>query len=280
MTLKIALLAAAAAAFSAGAAQAASVEIKDAVARITVVPEDRSDIKVEIVKSHAELPLTVRTAGSHTVIDGDLRRQIRDCDGMSSRPRVKVRGVGRVDFEDMPQIVIHTPRAVSVSAGGAVVGAIGRSASLELRNSGCSAWTIADVAGEAVIRESGAGSIRMGASDRLEVHVSGAANIHATRVRKSLDAQLSGAGNVRVAELNGEMDARVSGVGKIDVRSGRASMVRASVSGIGSVDFGGAAQDLDASISGLGGVRVEQVNGTVRKSVSGGGSVSVGNRPT
>ena len=55
---------------------------------------------------------------------------------------------------------------------------------------------------------------------------------------------------------------------------------RASVSGIGSVDFGGQAQDLDASISGLGGVRVEQVTGTVRKSVSGGGHVSVGNRPT
>lgn len=279
MTLKIALIAAAAA-FSASAAQAASVQIQDAVARITVVPEDRNDIKVEIVRPHAELPLTVRTSGGHTVIDGDLHRRIRDCDGMGSRPRVKVRGVGRVDFEDMPQIVIHTPRAVSISAGGAVVGAIGRSASLELKNSGCSAWTIADVAGEAVIRESGAGSIRMGASDRLEVHVSGAANIHATRVRKSLDAQLSGAGNVRVAELNGEMDARVSGVGKIDVRGGRASTVRASVSGIGSVDFGGAAQDLEASISGLGGVRVEQVTGTVRKSVSGGGNVSVGNRPT
>ena len=280
MMLKTALLAAAAVAISVGAAQAATVEIRDAVARVIVVPEDRDDIRVEIVKPHPKLPLSVRTTDGATVIDGDLRRRIQDCDDMSSRPRIRVRNVGRVDYDEMPQIVIHTPRSVAVSAGGAVVGSIGRAGSLDLRNSGCAAWTVADVAGDATIHESGAGSIRMGASDRLEVHLSGAANIHATRVRKSLKAQLSGAGNVRVAELSGDMEARVSGVGKIDVRSGRADTVRASVSGIGSVDFGGATRDLDASISGLGGVHVEQVTGAVRKSVSGGGQVRVGNRPT
>jgi hypothetical protein len=260
MKLTIAL-AAAAAALSAGAAQAASVEIRDAVLRVTVVPEDRADIKVEVVKPHPELPLSVRNEGGRVVIDGDLRRRIRDCNAMSSRPSVKVRDVGRVDYEAMPQ-----------------VGAIGRSGSLSLSNSGCSAWTIADVAGEAEIHESGAGSIRMGASDRLELHLSGAANVHATRVKSGMDARLSGAGNVRVAEVNGDMEARVSGVGKIDVRDGRARLIRASVSGIGSVDYGGAAQDLDASISGLGGVHVDHVTGSVRKSVSGGGRVSIGNR--
>lgn len=279
MTLKIALIAATAA-FAAGSAQAASVEIKDAVARITVVPEDRADIKVDVVKSHPSLPLTVRTFGDRTIVDGDLRRRIRDCNTMSSKPSAKVRDVGRVDYEDMPQIVIYAPRNVALSASGAVVGSIGRSGNLDLSNSGCSSWTIADVAGEAEIHESGAGRVRMGSADRLEVHLSGAANIQATRVRRSLEARLSGAGNVRVAELNGEMEAQVSGVGKIDVKEGRASRVRASVSGIGSVDFGGATQDLDASISGLGNVRVEQVTGNVRKSVSGGGHVSIGNRPT
>ena len=276
MKLTIALAAAVAAA--AGAAQAASLEIRDAVVRVTVVPEDRTDIRVDVVKPHPQLPLRVRHEDGRVVIDGDLGRRIRACNGMADRPRVKVRGVGRVDYESMPQVVVHTPRNVEVSAGGAVVGAIGRSGGLSLANSGCSAWTIADVAGEAEIHESGAGSIRMGASERLEVHLSGAADIHATRVNRGLDARLSGAGNVRVAEVNGDMDARVSGVGKIDVRDGRARLVRASVSGIGSVDYGGATQDLDATISGLGGVHVEEVTGQVRKSVSGGGHVSIGRR--
>ena len=40
---------AAAAASPRGAAHAASVEIRDAVARVTVVPEDRADVRVEII---------------------------------------------------------------------------------------------------------------------------------------------------------------------------------------------------------------------------------------
>ncbi|MBL8552710.1 MAG: hypothetical protein JNL41_00425, partial [Phenylobacterium sp.] len=79
MQPKIALIAAGAAALAAlgalaaaGPAQAASVEIKDAVARVTVVPEDRADIKVDIVRPHPRLPLTVRTLGDRTIVDGDL----------------------------------------------------------------------------------------------------------------------------------------------------------------------------------------------------------------
>jgi hypothetical protein len=279
MRIQMAFWLAAAATFTAGVANAASVEIRDAVARVTVVPQDRADVRVEIIKSHPELPLSVNTTAGHTVIDGDLDRKIRDCNGMNDKPRLKVRGVGRVAYEDMPQVVIYTPRAVDLTAGGAVQGAIGRSASLKLRNSGCAAWTIADVAGEAHIHQSGAGAVRMGASEKLDIRLSGAAHIHATRVRQGgLEAQLSGAGGVRVDEVRGPVEARVSGVGQIEVDSGRASMVRASVSGIGQVEFDGSADDLDASISGLGSIRVKEVTGSVTKSVSGGGSVRVGNR--
>ncbi|MBL8770040.1 MAG: hypothetical protein JNK30_01545 [Phenylobacterium sp.] len=278
LAVRLTTAAAAIVAASAGAAHAASVEIKDAVARVTVVPADRSDVRVEVVRPNAALPLAVRSEGGRVVVDGGLHRRIRGCDALSARPHVRVRGVGRVDYDEMPQVVIHTPRSVSLSASGAVVGAIGRSSSLELSNSGCSAWTIADVAGAAEIHESGAGSIRMGASDRLELHLSGAADVHATRVRNGLDARLSGAGNVQVAEVNGDVQARVSGVGKIGMENGRANLIRASVSGVGSVEYGGAARDLDASISGLGGVRVREVTGQVRKSVSGGGRVSIGDR--
>lgn len=279
MRLDIALAAAAlvSAAAATPQAQAATIELKDAVARVIVVPEDRADIKVEIISANPRLPLTVRTAGDRTIVDGDLDRKIRNCNG-GERGKVRVSGVGDVHYADMPQVVIRTPRAVSVVAGGAVRGSIGRSASLEMRNSGCSAWTVADVAGDAILHQSGAGSVRMGAASRLDVHLSGAGGISATKVRQSLAAKLSGAGGVRVEDLSGTMDAQVSGVGQIKVAGGRAERVRASVSGIGGVEFGGVANDLDASISGLGGVRVHEVTGAIRKSVSGGGSVSVGNR--
>lgn len=279
MRLWTAILAAAAA-FSATAANAASVEIRDAVARVTVVPQDRSDVRVEIVRPNAELPLKVSVSGDRTLVDGDLGRRIRDCNGMGGNARVNVRGVGKVSYDEMPQVVIYTPRDVKLEANGALVGAVGRSASLELHNSGCANWTIADVAGEAELRQSGAGNVKMGTAGRLDVHLSGAANIHAVGVRDGMDARLSGAGGVTIDTFGGAMEADVSGVGQIRIADGRATHVRASVSGIGGVDFGGAAQDLDASISGLGNIRVKEVTGSVSKSVSGGGRIRVGNRPS
>jgi hypothetical protein len=268
----------AAALLAAGSAQAASVDIRDAVARVTVVPEDRADVKVDVIRPNDKLPLRISTIGDRTIVDGDLDHRIRNCNHMGEKAHVSVRGVGDVDYADMPQIVVHAPKSVVISTSGAVQGAIGRSGDLELHNSGCSAWTIADVAGEAEIHESGAGSIHMGQSDRLSVQLSGAANIHATRVRKALDARLSGAGNIKIDDLQGELGAQVSGVGQVHVGQGQASLVKASVSGIGTVAFDGVAHDLDASISGLGSVRVNEVTGSVSKSVSGGGSVQIGKR--
>jgi hypothetical protein len=277
MRLAIALLAATTTLAVAGAAAAApSVEIRDAVARVTVVAEDRADVKVEMVTTNPSLPIEVRTEGGRTVVSGNLAHRITDCHTRGDHPSAYVRGVGDIRFENMPQLVIHTPKAVVVETGGAVYGAVGRSASLDLENSGCSAWTVADVAGDATIRASGAGSVRMGSAGRLDARLSGAGNLHATEIRQGMDATLSGAGSVNIDTLSGPMAAHVSGVGHIKVADGHAGAVRASVSGVGSVDFGGDAQTLDASISGFGGIRVKAVHGQVSKSVSGGGHVSIG----
>jgi len=277
MRLVIATAVAATALAAASAAAAApSVEIRDAVARVTVVPEDRADVKVEMLTTNAALPLDVRTEGSTTVISGHLAHRIHDCHARGDHPTAWVSGIGEVRYENMPQVVIHTPKAVIVEAGGAVYGSVGRSASLDLQNSGCSAWTLADVAGDATLRESGAGSVRMGSAGRLELRLSGAGSVHATQVRQGLDATLSGAGGVTIDDLSGAMLAHVSGVGHIKVAQGHAGAVRASVSGVGSVEFGGDAQSLDASISGFGGIRVKSVSGPVTKSISGGGHVTVG----
>ncbi|MBS0331963.1 MAG: hypothetical protein JSS35_04295 [Proteobacteria bacterium] len=262
---------------AAGAAAAApSVEIRDAVARVIIVPEDRADVKVEMLTTNAALPLEVHAVGSTTVIAGNLAHRINDCHGADDHPSARVRGVGEIRWEDMPQVVIHTPKAVVVESNGAVYGSIGRSGSLDMQNSGCSGWTVADVAGDATLRESGAGNVHMGAAGKLELRLSGAGSVHATQVRQALDATLSGAGGVRIDEMNGAMMAHVSGVGHIKVAQGHATSIHASVSGVGGVEFGGDAQSLDASISGFGGIHVKSVSGQVVKSVSGGGHVSIG----
>ena len=72
MRLAIAIAAVGDSALAAGAAAAApAVEIRDAVVRVTVIPEDRADVKVEMLTVNRALPLEVRTSGA---ADGDLRR--------------------------------------------------------------------------------------------------------------------------------------------------------------------------------------------------------------
>ena len=277
MRLAIAIATAATAFAAASAAAAApSVEIRDAVVRATVIPEDRADVKVEMLTVNASLPLTVRTEGMATVISGDLAHRIYDCHTRGDHPTAWVRGIGSVDYKNMPQVVIHTPRAVAIDASGAVYGSVGRAGSLDLENSGCSAWTVADVAGDTILRESGAGSVRMGSTGKLDVRLSGAGNVHATQVRQGLDATVSGAGGVTIDNLTGAMQAHLSGVGHIKVAQGHVGALHASISGIGGVNFGGQAESLDASISGLGGIRVKTVTGPVTKSISGGGHVTIG----
>ena len=73
-----------------GRQRAPSVEVKDAVARVTVIPENRADIKVEVIQANPQLPLEVRTFAGRTIVDGRLGRRIRDCHGSGENVSVRV----------------------------------------------------------------------------------------------------------------------------------------------------------------------------------------------
>lgn len=278
MRLQTTLLAAvAAASFAAASAKAApTVEIQNAVARVTVVPESRNDIKIEVLRPNERLPLTVRTLGDRTILDGKLERRIRNCRGSGERAVVHVRDVGDVRWADMPQVVIHVPRDVKVDAGGAVYGSIGRSASLELGNSGCGDWTLANVEGSARVSVAGSGDTRMGTSGTLKVRVAGSGDVAAADVKGALDVNIAGSGSASVRSMNGPLEVSVAGSGDVDIGGGRATTMKVSVAGSGDVDFGGVAETLKASIAGSGDVRAKQVTGAVSKSIIGSGSVRVG----
>lgn len=260
---------------TASAANAASLEIRNAVARVTIIPEDRQDIAVEFLRRNADLPMTVRKVGDVTRVEGDVTMQSQHCRQEGGQPRVTSRNRRSVDYDDMPILVVRTPRRVSVETLGAVYGTVGRSAGLDLVKHGCGDWTVANVDGPLSVRETGAGRLRFGSAGQTSLHLSGAADVHAGVIRGPLDVRLSGAGQVVVEELRGALDAVVSGVGKVKVLTGKAESVRAAVSGLGGIDFGGVAGSLRASISGFGNIWVREVTGQVVRSVSGGGRVTI-----
>lgn len=291
-----------AALLAAGAASAAEtrVEIKDAVARVVIVPEARSDVKVSFKTTNASLPLTVRVEGDKTIVDGDLdgplgKGRIRNCRSINGVASVDVSGVGKVAWEDMPQIVIQVPMDASVGAGGAVFGSVGRSTSLKLANAGCGDWTVANVEGAMTLNVAGSGDMKAGSAGSADIKVAGSGDVATKGVRGklttsvagsgdlvsgpvggSLVIRIAGSGDVDVAAVNGDIDVNIAGSGDAVIRGGKAGAVSVSIAGSGEVQFGGAATSVSARVAGSGDIRVASVSGEVKKSIIGSGDVVVG----
>lgn len=269
------LVLAAGAALIGGAAQAASVEIKDAVARVTVIPENRSDVRVEFISTNPRLPLEVRTLGSRTIVDGDLDRKIRNCSG-HGKPSVHVSGVGNVGWDDMPQIVVRVPRDADFSAGGAVFGSVGRAASLDFGNAGCGDWTLANVDGRLRVSQAGSGDVRAGSAGEAKIRMAGSGDIATAGIRGPVEIDVAGSGDVSVGSVQGALDVKIAGSGDVKVLGGHATAMMVSIAGSGDVDFDGTADSLKARVAGSGDIHARQVTGEISKSILGSGAITVG----
>ncbi|MCI3131344.1 GIN domain-containing protein [Phenylobacterium aquaticum] len=272
----LAVIAATGLAMAGGVANAASVEVKDAVARVVVIPEDRSDVKVEIVAANGALPLQVRSLGGKWIIDGNLDHRIRECHGAQDHVSVRVSGMGDVAYADMPQVVIRTPRDADVATGGAVFGSIGKTASLNFSNAGCGHWTIANVAGKFRLNEAGSGDVNAGSSGEAMIRIAGSGDVHTQAVAGRLDVEVAGSGDVWTASIGGPLNVRVAGSGDVRVAGGHADEASITIAGSGDVRFDGVAGELKAKIAGSGDVNVKQVTGGVSKAIVGSGSVNIG----
>jgi hypothetical protein len=253
-----------------------SIQIRGAVARAVIIPEDRSDIQVTVVKANRAFPLRVSRFGSAVFIDGDVRHRARVCRRRLGLPTVEVRGRGELAYDAMPRLVIRAPADVSISAGEAVFGAIGRGRTVDFANQGCGDWVIGNVARRLRISESGSGVVRAGSAQTADLSVAAAGRVFAREIRGGLKAFSTGAGNIDAVAVTGPLDARVAGAGDISVGAGRVTDLSASVAGSGAVNFGGVARSLHAQVAGPGVVSAAQVTGPVVRRVFGAGAVHIG----
>lgn len=274
------LLATAATAFCGLASAAAadpSVKFKDAVARVVVIPEARGDVKVEVLTTNQSLPLTIRQVGSTTTIDGGLRlKRINGCNSVMGKTVVRVRGVGDVKWDDIPQVVVRVPLQADIAAAGAVFGSVGRTDRLELSNAGCGDWTVGNVKGKFELNQAGSGDTRVGSAGSAEINIAGSGDVKTQEIGGDLEVNIAGSGGVASASVNGKLEANIAGSGDVTIKGGRSRAVEVSIMGSGNVDFGGEAGDVEVSVAGSGDVRIAKVNGAVKKSVAGSGEVIIG----
>jgi hypothetical protein len=268
--------AAAAVALAGPALAEPSAEIRYAAARVVVIPEARSDVKVQVTVTNASLPLTVTTEGDRVIVDGGLRRRVRGCTTMFGKPTVHVAGLGQVAYDNLPQVVIRTPMTARVIAGGAVFGSIARADEVRLTNAGCGDWTIANIKGLLHIDEAGSGDVRAGTAGELRVRVAGSGDILAREIGGPIEVDVAGSGDVIAASVSGPLKAQVMGSGDVRVNAGHATEMVVRIAGSGDIRFAGVADSLSVTIAGSGDVSVDKVNGSVRKTVMGSGGVSIG----
>jgi hypothetical protein len=258
------------------ASAAPSVEVKDAVARVTVIPEARSDIKVEMLTTNPGLPIEVRSMGDRVIVDGRLGHRIRSCHTDNGKPKVHVADLGEIAWADMPQIVIRTPRDVNVGAGGAVYGSVGKSDTLDLSNAGCGDWVVANVTGKMKLNVAGSGDTHTGSAGEAHLRIAGSGDVRSQAIGGALDVDVAGSGNVTATSVAGPMDVKVAGSGDVKVGAGHVPSLTVAIAGSGNVVLDGVADTLKARIAGSGDVRVKQVTGSVSKMVLGSGSVTMG----
>lgn len=252
----------------------ADLRIRNIAAIVIITPEDRADYSVEIDNMAGQLPMpTVAADGGRVIIDGQLRGRVRGCgDGSSAQ----VRGYGDGDFaaSELPRITIRAPRELSLDRSGAGTTEIGATQSLDLEVSGCSTTTAADVAGAVNMDIAGSGSVNVGAAQSLDADIAGSADVVTGAIANGATIDLAGSGSVTIASLTGELNSDGAGSGSVTVQGGAITMASIDLAGSGDVSIGATVQDLDVSIVGSGGVDVTQPVGNIEAEIAGSGSIS------
>lgn len=282
----ILILGAAAAALTASATTASAspvAQIRNAAARVVVLPENRSDVKFEFITVNASLPIELRTEGDKVIADGGLKHRIHGCNSINlgintkgdehRNVTVHISGIGKVTYDNLPQLVVHVPMDARVETSGAVWGSVGRANSLDLGNAGCGDWTVANVRGELKLSQAGSGDVRAGTSGDLKVSIAGSGDVSTQATAGGAELSIAGSGDIGVASMNGVLDANIAGSGDIRVHGGHASSMSGSIAGSGDITFDGTADTMKASIAGSGDITGAHVTGPVTKSILGSGSV-------
>jgi hypothetical protein len=267
-------------------AGAASLLIRNAVVKVTVIPEDRTNIDVKILKANPKLPLTVEPGlNGDVIVDGSQRYgmwgfilggRTTNCRREGDEPVVHVWGLGDVRGQDMPEIVVQVPMDARVSTGGATYGSVGRSDSLDLHIAGCDDWTIANVAGRLAIDDAGVARVRAGTAGSLRLGIAGYSDVKTGEVSGGMQVHIAGSGDVENAAVSGPLAINIAGHGAIKILGGHAATMDVHIAGAGSIDDKGTADSLNAEIAGVGTINVAHVTGSISKSIAGVGTINVG----
>lgn len=255
---------------------AREVQLRDIAANVRIVPENRTDVAVNIVNSGPLPPTQLRVSGRRLVVDGRLRGQIQSCRIGEGGLSVTTRRNGRVEGAQTPTITLRVPQAVVVTATGAFKLEVAPTQSLHMRVDGCGSADVVRVEDDAEVAIAGSPHLRIYDAGQVSLSMAGEGEATLGVIREGLTASLVGDGNLGVRRADGDVSIAVQGDGDAVIREGRADTLSIAIFGDGDVTFGGAAATMDAAIFGDGDVHVARVEGQANRRIFGSGTVTIG----
>lgn len=256
---------------------ATRLKIEDAAVLVTILPEDRADISVEVAQAGKLPALDANLRGDELVLDGRLGSRIRGCGGDVASPSITVSGYGDLSGEEVPKITVRTPKAAAVALSGAVYGTIGPSKTLTLVSGGCGELVVGDVAETLELNANGSGTVALGKAGAAKVRLSGSGDATLADVASGLEAAVAGSGTITAESVNGALDARIAGSGDIGVDGGAITSAKLEITGSGDITVDAVVATLAAQVIGSGDIDVREVTGSVSKEVMGSGDIRVDN---
>lgn len=194
-------------------------------------------------------------------------------------------GDGDVFVSGRGQTVVSSGRQTVISTGGRggtviVDGKVVSGGDGEPGEAGELELTVHVPSGSPVqISDDGDGNYELGATGGpLDLKLGGANRVRAVTA-ETARVHIGGHSEVILGSVSRSLHIDISGSGTVQARQGSVGQLRVSVSGSGQVAFGGTAASADLSVSGSGRVRADTVTGTLRRNVSGSGSIDVRVQP-
>lgn len=255
---------------------AREVQLRDVAAIVRVTPENRTDVAISITQRGPLPAPELRMRGDRLVVDGRLRRQIREC-GTRNDPRaVTTSRHGRVAGDQLAIIDVRVPQSVVFAANGAAFVSIGQAQSGRVALDGCGDADIGNVADEIELAVAGGSEVRLHGAGSAEIAVAGGGDVTIGVIRNGANIAIAGAGDIVAARIDGPTSIAVQGAGDVTIRDGRATSLSVAIMGAGDLVHNGSAERLDAAILGAGDIRVRSVDGEINRRVLGAGEVVVG----
>ena len=284
-------------------AQAADrLQLKNLRANVEIIPENRTDISVEVdMKGSADSAPQISYSGNTVTVAGNLqtgRKTFRVSFNLDRRMDIdKSKQMSRVHRDHpagLPTLVIHTPMKVSLKSSALVFGHIGPSQAVRIEDSGDGEWRIDTVsqeasvegdggtdfylagAGSAGIDLLGTGNVALGETQTLWSSQWGSGDVTVNKVARDADVELSGIGDFKATSVSGKLRVLIDDAGSVSVQDGDVDTLRVrTLDGIGAVRFGGTVRDADINIGTLTKVSIHKLTGSLKKTTRQSASVEI-----